>query len=128
MLFPKRNSGSCHDYTLLRAMVLEKHKINYKLEISTGTNTLLSHMNLRKVRSPPKRSNIRIYFLLMTLFHAFRTHQTLKYVSKSGKKLKSLENTLYSIILNCTNDVQLTLNLLQYLLTRRHSSYNKIKK
>lgn len=128
MLFPKFNSGSCHDYTLLRAMVLEQQNVNYKLEISTGTNTLLSHMNLRKMRSPRKPHCKHLYFLLMTLFHAFRTHQTLKYITKSSKKMRTLENTLYSIILSCTNNETLTLNLLQYLLTRRHSSYNKIKK
>lgn len=128
MLFPTYNSGSCHDQTLLRAMLLEKQNKNYKLEISTGTNTLLSHVNLRIVQKLQTKREKMFNFLLMTLFHTFRTHQTLKFISKNTKKLRKLENTLYSILYKCTNNEDTSLHLLQYLLTRRHNSFEKIKK
>jgi len=128
MLFPKHNSGSCHDYTLLRAMLLESQNLNYRLEVYTGTNTLLSHVDLRKVRSPVKTRVRIINFLLLTLFHTFRTHQTLKYITKSSQKMRALENTIYSILYTCTENSTLASNLFQHLLTRRHNSYAKILK
>tara|TARA_B110000977_G_scaffold201529_1_gene296650 strand:- start:3780 stop:4613 length:834 start_codon:yes stop_codon:yes gene_type:complete len=127
MLYPKYNRGSCHDYTLLRAMLFERQHKSYKLEISTGTNTFLSHMNVRKIDSKRTTIQKKMSFILMTLFHTFRTYQTLKYVTKSKLKIKSLENTIYSILLNCTQSEMLALALLQYFLTRRHNSFVKIK-
>lgn len=127
MLFPEQNNGSCHDYTLLRAMYMESQNQNYKLEVSTGTNTLLSHVNLRKTKSVVKKSMKITNFLLLTLFHTFRTHQTLKYITKSPKKMRKLENALLNIVYSCTQDLGYTYNVVQYILTRRHNSYTKLK-
>jgi hypothetical protein len=127
MLFPKHNNGSCHDYTILNAMLYDKKQINYKLDISTGTNTLLSHVTLRKTKYITKIYERKIRFILLSLFHTFRTHQTLKFITKSTKKMRKLENLMYSILMNCLQNEKTALNLMQYLLTRRHNSYVNVK-
>lgn len=124
MLFPKHNNGSCHDYTILRAMYLESQRMRYKTNVIVGTNTLFSHIDIRKISV--ERQNRKLRFLLLTLFHVFRTYQTLKYITRNRKKLKSLEDTLYSILKKCTNDEMISKKMLQFLLTREKEAYKNI--
>lgn len=126
MLFPTFNSGSCHDYNVLRAMHLESKNIEYRIEVSTGTNTFLSHIGLRITKQKQSESYKMLRFLILTLFHAFRTHQTLKYASKDPVLINKLETTVYNIVYSITQDDAESRNILQYIFTRKHNSLRKL--
>lgn len=125
-LFPTYNLGSCHDLTLIKAMYNEKVQRPYQLSISLGLNTLQSHIVIHNYvkynRTSQNEKNIR--FLLMSMFHCFRSFQTIKYSVKNKTKLQRFKETIYSILFKCTKNKELSLLLLQFLLTR-HTKYYK---
>lgn len=121
--FPKENRGSCHDYVILQAMMFEKKKQKYKVWVETGLNTMMSHVEIANTKE--QKVDKSKVFLLLTLFHSFRTYQVVKYKADDEHAMKTIMNALYTVIVECTKEEEYARQLLRYLLTRRHSAFSK---
>uniref|UniRef100_A0A6C0F837 ATP-grasp domain-containing protein n=1 Tax=viral metagenome TaxID=1070528 RepID=A0A6C0F837_9ZZZZ len=115
MLYPDYNIGSCHEYSVLKAMVYYKENRNFKVKLIIGKNSMLSHLDINSTKKEPTYTD----FIILTLFHAFRTYQVLKYLQKDSKKLKILQNLVYSCVLSCVNDENIANKFVRFLLTRK---------
>ena len=124
-VFPVLNVGSCHDYTILQAMFYEKHNIKYKLYVSGGLNTYMSHIYTRKVKL---QDAYRLpNFLLLSLFHCFRAYQTLKYKLQNKRKVQTLVNTVYTIVYKCTNSSEKAKMYTDFLFSRKKFKQSNFK-
>lgn len=120
LLYPKLQSGSCHDISILRTILHLKNNKNVCIKIYDGYNKKMSHINTMSCSSIKKTSHDML-FILLSLFHVYRTYSVLE-----SKDKENFKNTISRVVKSILKNEEKSINTTNFLFSRTYDRLMKV--
>ena len=123
LIFQSLQRGSCVDLALMNYMYYQTRGTVIKMNLKSGSNSLLSHINTEKVNK--NINNSRILFCMMVFYHVFRTLQIIHYKNYNKNDIESIISTLFYLVEKIIGIDDISKHVKEFLLKRQVEVYKK---